>query len=344
MALQNTDLLIVQRNQQSYKMPASEILNIIPPAATVGNGTITIVQPGTTNQTFTVNQSGPTTITLKNDNTNTTYSAGNGLTLSGTTFNVGAGTGITVAADTVGIANGGVGTTQLADNSVNASKLNVSGNGTAGQALLSDGDGTFSWGDASGGAKYIQDTAPSSSSSSAGELWFNTAEGRLYTFYNDGNTSQWVDASPDGYSYSDSDVDAHLNKSSAGTGQILSWNGTDYDWIEPPTPDAGGGDTIAASAFGTGRGSISKSMNVASIADQGNNRYLVTFTNAMSSANYSVVGSTGTTQANGQFFMIGARDEPNKFAQTTTQFQYLCVMDNGDIGAVPFQWSFIVVD
>ena len=35
----------------------------------VGNGTITVVQPGTSNQTFTVNQSGNTTITLKNDNT-----------------------------------------------------------------------------------------------------------------------------------------------------------------------------------------------------------------------------------------------------------------------------------
>ena len=33
----------------------------------VGDGTITIVQPGTTNQTFSVNQSGNTTITLKND-------------------------------------------------------------------------------------------------------------------------------------------------------------------------------------------------------------------------------------------------------------------------------------
>jgi len=31
--------------------------------------------------------------------------------------------------------------------------------------------------------------------------------------------------------YSDSDVDAHLNKNSAGTGEVLSWNGTDYDWV-----------------------------------------------------------------------------------------------------------------
>jgi hypothetical protein len=43
---------------------------------TPGNGTITVVQPGTSNQTFSVNQTGNTTITLKNDNTSTT--PGNG--------------------------------------------------------------------------------------------------------------------------------------------------------------------------------------------------------------------------------------------------------------------------
>ncbi len=31
--------------------------------------------------------------------------------------------------------------------------------------------------------------------------------------------------------YSDSNVDTHLNQSSATTGQILAWNGTDYSWI-----------------------------------------------------------------------------------------------------------------
>lgn len=40
--------------------------------------------------------------------TNTTYSAGNGLTLSGTTFNVGAGTGISVAADAISLSASGV--------------------------------------------------------------------------------------------------------------------------------------------------------------------------------------------------------------------------------------------
>jgi hypothetical protein len=33
--------------------------------------------------------------------------------------------------------------------------------------------------------------------------------------------------------YSDSDVDTHLNNSSLTAGNILSWSGTDYAWIEP---------------------------------------------------------------------------------------------------------------
>ena len=44
---------------------------------TIGDGTITITQPGSPNQTFKVNQTGDTTINLKNDNTVTT--PGNGL-------------------------------------------------------------------------------------------------------------------------------------------------------------------------------------------------------------------------------------------------------------------------
>ena len=31
--------------------------------------------------------------------------------------------------------------------------------------------------------------------------------------------------------YSDSDVDAHLNQSTAASGEVLSWNGSDYDWV-----------------------------------------------------------------------------------------------------------------
>ena len=33
-------------------------------------------------------------------------------------------------------------------------------------------------------------------------------------------------------SYSDASVDSHLNRSAATTGQILTWNGTDYAWVD----------------------------------------------------------------------------------------------------------------
>ena len=44
------------------------------------------------------------------------------------------------------LADGSIITAKLADNSVTTAKLNVSGNGTAGQVLITDGDGSFTWG------------------------------------------------------------------------------------------------------------------------------------------------------------------------------------------------------
>ncbi len=43
------------------------------------------------------------------------------------------------------ITSGTFATARIADNAINAAKLNVSGNGTSGQFLRSDGDGTFTW-------------------------------------------------------------------------------------------------------------------------------------------------------------------------------------------------------
>ncbi|MDB9962817.1 hypothetical protein OAD41_00135 [bacterium] len=54
------------------------------------------------------------------------------------------------------------------------------------------------------------------------------------------NGTAWTAATvSSGSSYADSDVDAHLNFSTATSGQILSYNGSDYDWIA-----AGGGGGI----------------------------------------------------------------------------------------------------
>ena len=42
--------------------------------------------------------------------------------------------------------------------------------------------------------------------------------------------------------YTDSDVDTHLNSSTASNGEVLSWTGSDYDWVA----QSGGGSSVGA--------------------------------------------------------------------------------------------------
>ncbi len=83
----------------------------------------------------------------------------------------------------------------------------------------------------------------------SGDLWWesDTAKGHIY--YDDGSSAQWVEFNPSsgggggggGGSYGNSDVDSHLNQGTASTGEVLSWNGSDYDWVA----QSGGGGGIA---------------------------------------------------------------------------------------------------
>jgi hypothetical protein len=53
--------------------------------------------------------------------------------------------------------------------------------------------------------------------------------------------------------YTDSDVDAHLNVSGAASGQVLSWNGTDYAWVADQTGSGGGGlDSAGVASYLSG--------------------------------------------------------------------------------------------
>jgi len=47
-------------------------------------------------------------------------------------------------------------------------------------------------------------------------------------------------AAGSGSSYADSDVDAHLNTSTASNGEVLSWTGSDYDWVAQSGGGGGG--------------------------------------------------------------------------------------------------------
>jgi hypothetical protein len=138
----------------------------------VGAAELNVSGNGTTSQFLRSDGDGTFTWATPTD-TNTTYSAGTGLTLSTTTFSVNYGTTAGTACqgndsrlsdsrtcnntfDSAATARTNLGLGSLAtlstvnaatitDNSVGAAELNVSGNGTTSQYLRSDGDGTFTW-------------------------------------------------------------------------------------------------------------------------------------------------------------------------------------------------------
>ena len=61
-------------------------------------------------------------------------------------------------------------------------------------------------------------------------LTFNSSTGQLNAtkFVGDGSGLTNL---PGGGSYGNNDVDTHLNTSTASNGEVLSWNGSDYDWV-----------------------------------------------------------------------------------------------------------------
>jgi len=106
---------------------------------------------------------------------------------------------------------------------------NITNNETSGYVLQTNGNNTYTWvaagsggGGGGGGSSTLlglSDT-PSSFGSAGQALVVNSgADGVEFATISGGS------------SYTDNDVDAHLNSSGASTNDILSWNGTDYAWI-----------------------------------------------------------------------------------------------------------------
>lgn len=135
------------------------------------------------------------------------------------------------------------------------SHLNVSG-ATTGEVLSWTGT-DYDWVTAaSGGASVTtSDTAPSNPSE--GDLWYDTTELTTYVYYNDGDSSQWVNASPNGMSASlnisdtaptnPSDGDLWFDSTTLKT--FVYYNdGSSSQWVTlvPTTGGTGGGVTTYA--------------------------------------------------------------------------------------------------
>jgi hypothetical protein len=103
-----------------------------------------------------------------------------------------------------------------------------------------------------------------------------------------------------GSSYTDADVDSHLNQGTASTGEVLSWNGSDYDWVA----QSGGGGGIALTdlsvtqnSVGTAALSYNNSTGVFTYTPPDLSSYLTSYTETdpVVAAINGIVKSNGTT-------------------------------------------------
>ena len=107
-------------------------------------------------------------------------------------------------------------------------------------------------------------------------------------------TTAYVDSAVSGASgtYSNTNVDSHLNTSTASSGEVLSWNGSDYDWVAQSSGGGGASVTTSdAAPSSPSAGDLWYNTNAGGL--------FVYYQDANSSQWVEVVGKTGATGATG---------------------------------------------
>jgi hypothetical protein len=96
-------------------------------------------------------------------------------------------------------------------------------------------------------------TPPTGSAVQAGTIWFNTANGRLYIYYNDGTSTQWVQPNTPSYGAGGGGTGAtavvdltDVAISNPKSGQVLKYNGS--VWVNGTDNVGGGGSGGAGQA------------------------------------------------------------------------------------------------
>ena len=162
--------------------------------------------------------------------------------------------------------DGSIDTAHIADNQITAAKINISGNGTSGQAVLSDGDGSFSYGSSGKTTEEIQDIV--------GAMFTSNTETRISATYEDGDGT--IDLVVDDMTANDNTQlsDAQVrSKLSAGTG--ISYNNSTGVITNSSTNT----DTLPAAGTGI-------SVSGATVTNSG-------VTSIVAGSNISISGGTG---------------------------------------------------
>ena len=193
------------------------------------------------------------TITIASTDTNTTYSVGDGgLTQNNFTdalknkldgIAASANVGLTdIVGDTTPQLGGNldVQSSEITTSTSNGN-VKVTPNGTGVFEIKGAGgnDGTLQL-NCSANSHGIKLKSPPHSAGASYTLTFPNTDGNAnQVLKTDGSGGlDWVDQTT---AYTNSSVDSHLNVSSASSGQILSWNGSDYAWVADQTASGGSG-------------------------------------------------------------------------------------------------------
>ena len=143
-----------------------------------------------------------------------------------------------------------------------------------------------------------------------------------------------VTVSVTGVAYNNNDVDSHLNQSTATTGQILSWNGADYDWVAQTSAYADSSVDAHLNQSSASAGQILSwsGSDYAWVADQtggGGGSYansdVDTHLNTSSAGNNEVLSWTGSdydwvAQTGGTTTFTGLTDTPANFTSQAGKY------------------------
>jgi len=146
-----------------------------------------------------------------------------------------------------------------------------------------------------------------------------------------GSDYDWVAVS----GYTDADVDTHLNTSTAASGEVLSWNGSDYDWV------TGGGGATDIDGLSDGY-SVGFSVGLGSGAlanDDGTNNYNTAIgasagnLTSTGSDNVFIGGQAGDTVTTGRWNTVIGRsaDVTSGGTQLATAIGYLAIASNSTV-------------
>jgi hypothetical protein len=181
-----------------------------------------------------------------------------------------------------------------------------SSDGTAGQAIITDGSGNLTFGDvASSGMAYTA-SATVPTSPNAGDEWYDTDDGSFYKYINDGTSSQWVEWAPssslDGSEVITGNIlpeaDSTYNIGSSAL-QIATIYADSVTGLGTPTTDADAATKgyVDSALSGISSSAITSGDSNVTVTDSGTGSVVVT----LDASTHTTFDSNGITLSTGNF-------------------------------------------